>query len=162
MIEDSICVEMKKQQGELAIKLLKKIGLINKSLKVQNYQDALYIPILHHPTESQLKILNKSFLGINLSKASFSQKQNKPKKISELLEDKIPADLLKLLPKSMDIVGDVAIIDIPLDLKKYETLLGKAILEINKNVKTVLSKSSPVKGVYRLRNLKFISGKNQY
>ncbi len=160
MIEDSICVEVKKQQGQSAIKLLKKIYLINKSLKIQNKQETLYIPLIHQPTESQLKILNKSLFGFKLSKASFSQKQNKLKKINELLEDKIPAHLLKLLPQSMDIVGDIAIIDIPLDLKKYDTILGKAILEINKNVKTVLSKSSPVKGVYRLRNLEFISGKN--
>ena len=160
MIEDSICVEVKKQQGESAIKLLKKIYLINKSLKIQNKQETLYIPIIHQPAESQLKILNKFLFDFKLSKASFSQKQNKIKKINELLEDNIPAHLLKLLPQSMDIVGDIAIIDIPLDLKKYDVILGKAILEINKNVKTVLSKSSPVKGVYRLRSLDFISGKN--
>ena len=161
MTEDSICIEVNRKQGELTIRLAKKIGLINKDFKIQNYQENLYIPLLRQPNESELELLNRFLSGFKISKGSFSPKKNNIKKISDLLEDKIPDHLLKILPQSMDIVGDIAIIDIPNDLKKYDTILGNAILEINKNVKTVLSKLSPVKGVYRLRSLEFISGENR-
>ena len=161
MTEDSICMEVNRKQGELTIRLTKKIGLINRNLKIQSYQENLYIPLLRQPNESELELLNRSLSGFKFSKSSFYQKKNNIKKISDLLDDKIPNYLLKILPQSMDIVGDIAIIDIPTDLKKYDTILGNAILEINKNVKTVLSKSSPVKGVYRLRSLEFISGENR-
>jgi len=69
---------------------------------------------------------------------------------------------LKKLVKSFDIIGSrekaVAIIEIPEELKSKEKIIGKAIMKIHKNVRSVLKQTSPRKGKLRLRKYKLILG----
>jgi tRNA (guanine37-N1)-methyltransferase len=58
----------------------------------------------------------------------------------------------------MDIIGRVAIIQIPSKLETYEVLIGKAIIDVHKNVKTVLVKKGAIRGTFRLRNFKMVAG----
>ncbi len=80
------------------------------------------------------------------------------------LADKVDEDKLKLVPRSYDLVGSgkktVAIVEIPEELKGEKNLIGEAILKINKNVKSVLSKLSGRKGTYRLKDYELIAGAN--
>jgi tRNA (guanine37-N1)-methyltransferase len=161
MSEESICIKVNNQLGEFTIKLLNKVGIINKKLKIKKNQNSLYMPIIHKPTESECKFLKKSISGFEILTGSFNLKKNHIKKIDDLLETHIPKHLLRNLPQSMDIVGDIAILEIPFELKKYSEFLAKANLRIHKNVKTVLAKSSPIKSNYRLRSFKFLAGEKR-
>ncbi|MCW3998017.1 MAG: class I SAM-dependent methyltransferase family protein [Candidatus Bathyarchaeota archaeon] len=161
MSEDSICIEVNTKLGELTIRLLNKIGIVNKKFKIKKNQNSLYVPIIHKPNESELEFLKKSISDFQILITSFSLKKNPIKKIDDLLDNQIPKHLLKSLPQSMDFVGDIAIIEIPFELKKYSEFLARAVLKIHKNVKTVLSKSGPITGNYRLRSLKFLAGENR-
>jgi tRNA (guanine37-N1)-methyltransferase len=161
MSEDSISIEVNTKLGELTIRLLKKIGVFNKKIKIKKNQNSLYLPIIRKLNESELDFLKNSISDFQILSASFDLKKNQIKKIDDLLDNQIPSHLLKNLPQSLDIVGDIAIIEIPFELRKYSEFLAKAVLKINKNVKTVLSKSSPIKGNYRLRSLKFLAGENR-
>lgn len=65
------------------------------------------------------------------------------------------------LPRALDIVGDIAIIEIPAELKAHERLIGEAILTVHKNVRTVLAKAGAVSGTYRLREFEVVAGENK-
>jgi len=78
--------------------------------------------------------------------------------IREVLKEKIPENLINLVPRSFDIIGSIAIVEIHDDLQKYRKDIGNAILKVNKNVKTVYEKISSREGKFRLRKLKFICG----
>ncbi|OGY61787.1 MAG: hypothetical protein A3H06_01565 [Candidatus Colwellbacteria bacterium RIFCSPLOWO2_12_FULL_44_13] len=82
--------------------------------------------------------------------------------LKELLKKKLTESELSLIPTSFDIVGSkekaVAIIDIPKELEGKESLIGKALMKKHKNVKTVLKKLSPIKGVHRTRDYAVITG----
>ena len=76
-------------------------------------------------------------------------------------------DLLKglnekgYIPRAFDIIGNkekaVAIIEIPDSFKKKK-MIAEAILRQHKNVKTVLEKKSPRKGVFRIRSYRILAG----
>lgn len=68
---------------------------------------------------------------------------------------------LRLLYKSYDIVGDIAIIRISKDLRHKIELIAQAIMQTHKHVKTVLCQSSPVSGSFRLRKLEWIIGEKK-
>ncbi|RLI97031.1 MAG: tRNA (guanine-N1)-methyltransferase [Candidatus Aenigmatarchaeota archaeon] len=68
---------------------------------------------------------------------------------------------IKGAPKSFDQIGDIAIIEIPDKLKNYEKIIGQTVLDLHKNIRTVLKKASPRTGKYRLRKLKLIAGVNK-
>ena len=78
--------------------------------------------------------------------------------LKDALSGKLTKKELSLLKTSFDIIGDIAIIEVPNDLKKKENMIAKTLLIINKNVKTVYKKSGERKGKFRLRKLKKIIG----
>ena len=80
---------------------------------------------------------------------------------SELLGN-IPADLMEMVPRSFDILGSkghaVAVIEIPSELEQYGKVIGEALMRVQRNVKSVLSKSSERMGEYRVRNMVLLTG----
>jgi len=68
---------------------------------------------------------------------------------------------LELLPRSYDIVGDIAVIRIPEAIEHRTEAIAEAIMETNKHVKTVLRQVSPVLGELRLRSLRWIAGEKR-
>ena len=82
--------------------------------------------------------------------------------IKELLARKLSPEELALLPTSFDIMGNkekaVAVIDIPKELEKKEDVIAKAIMKKHRNVRSVLKKASPIKGIYRTRDYVLVRG----
>lgn len=68
---------------------------------------------------------------------------------------------LKSLYRSFDIVGDIAILKIPKELEDKGKLIAEAVMQMNKNVKTVLSQTSPIYGEMRLRKLEWLGGEKR-
>jgi tRNA (guanine37-N1)-methyltransferase len=65
-----------------------------------------------------------------------------------------------LLRTAYDIVGSIAIIDIPPELEGRERLIGEKILENNKTIKTVLKKIGPHEGVFRTQRMACVAGED--
>ena len=161
MCEKSISIQVDANQGELMIKTLKKLRILNYRLKIKKNNNQLLIPLIDKPSWEELVTLKLPNSDFQILDETFIPKKKQAKTLNELLNQKIPKCLVEKLPRSLDIIGDIAIIEIPEKLKTYSKPLGEAILELHKNVKTVLSKSSPIQGDYRLRSLNFLSGENR-
>ena len=59
-----------------------------------------------------------------------------------------------------EVIGSIAILQLPDERKKEAKILAKGILQENKHIKTILLKTSRVKGRLRKRQLKLILGNN--
>ena len=68
---------------------------------------------------------------------------------------------LAQLYSSYDIVGDIAIIRLTPHSKKHSEVIAKTLMNIHKNVKTVLAQTGPVAGEFRLRTLEHVAGENK-
>ncbi len=79
----------------------------------------------------------------------------------ELLKGKLTEDELKLVRRSFDVIGDIAIVEIPKELENKEKIIGEAILEHNKHIKVVAKKLGKTQGVERIRPVKIIAGENR-
>ena len=79
-------------------------------------------------------------------------------KLKKLLEAYLSIEKIKLVPSSFDVVGSIAIVEFPEKLKKDKKIIAKAMLDVHKNIKTVLEKVSERKGKLRLRQHKFLAG----
>jgi len=96
-----------------------------------------------------------------LGDAFFVQKRPAIETLAQVLERQLPLNLHSSIPHALDIVGDVAIIEIPPELDSYRAVIGQAILQTHKNIKCVHAKASAISGVYRVRDLSFIAGENR-
>jgi len=82
--------------------------------------------------------------------------------LREKLRGRVPDEVLGFVPASFDILGSrsgsVAIIEVPPELSGYETAMAEAVMEVHRNVKSVLAKESGRTGEYRLRELRLLAG----
>jgi len=145
------------KDGNTAIKLLKRLGLNQKQLKVRREDEHLLIP-LKHTLDNDAKTLLSKELGLAEEVECKSETNPQRRNVNETLSDILPPHLRAAVPKSLDIVGHVAILELAPELQSYKHAVGKAILEIHKNLKTVLAKSSNVSGKFRLRGYDLIGG----
>ncbi len=76
----------------------------------------------------------------------------------DILKSKIPKSKLAFVPRSFDLIGSIAVVNIKPEVKKYEKEIAKAIMQLHNPVKTVLKKASTMHGEYRVRKVKFIAG----
>lgn len=82
-------------------------------------------------------------------------------KLRQALTGKLSADELKLLRASFDVVGDIAIIEVPLELKHKAKVIGETLLGLVKNINVVLEKQGGHVGKYRRQKMKTLAGENR-
>jgi tRNA (guanine37-N1)-methyltransferase len=158
MSKGSACVRIPKIHGEKAIILANKLKIVDRELKIQSDEDFIYIPFVHQPSESELETFKKRVPDCEFLAYVFPERKKRVKTFVELLEDKLPPHLLASLPRAIDFVGDVAIIEVPPELYAHKRVIGEAVLKAHKNVRTVLAKAGAVSGTYRLRGFSIIAG----
>lgn len=147
-----------KASVEKTLTLLKQQGLLNAQLKIQSENDYIRIPLSREPFAWELEMIRNDVPDVKLCESEFPERQEKTTKPADLLSDKLPSHLLASLPHAVDFVGDIAVVEMPPELEPHKLAIGAAILKAHKRVRTVLSKSSPVNGVYRLRTFEIIGG----
>lgn len=161
MPKPSVCIKVPKSNGEKIIMLITKFGLADKSLVIQREQDSLCIPLIREPKGIELTTLKSQIRNFSILTSVFSEKQLLPETLTQALQDKLPADLLANVPQAFDIIGDVVVIDIQPKLRPYQTIIGEAIMQTQKNVTTVLAKASNISGVFRVRDYDYIAGEHK-
>ncbi|MBI4149675.1 class I SAM-dependent methyltransferase family protein [Candidatus Woesearchaeota archaeon] len=65
------------------------------------------------------------------------------------------------LRQSYDIIGDIAVMDIPQSLLRKRQLIGKAVLSLHHHLRTVLRRADIHKGKYRTRKLAWVAGERK-
>ncbi|MCS7124079.1 MAG: class I SAM-dependent methyltransferase family protein [Candidatus Bathyarchaeota archaeon] len=152
------CLRTLKVYGEKTITTAYKLGIIDKELEIQRDNNHIYIPLTRNLQPDELEKFRENVPTLEVSTYIFPERRKQPKTIHEALEDKMPPHLLACLPRAIDFVGDIAIVEIPPELETYKTKIGNAILQTHRNVQTVLAKVGAVKGEYRLREFNIIAG----
>ncbi|NWF87449.1 class I SAM-dependent methyltransferase family protein [Candidatus Bathyarchaeota archaeon] len=157
MPKKSVCIKIPKINGEKAITLANKTKLLNKELEIKRNETFLYIPLIHSPSQNELTTLKEQIPDFTILTSNFSEKRH-TKTFVELLENKLPPHLLASLPRALDFVGDIAIVEVPPELDTYKDVIGNAILKTHKSIRTVLAKAGAVSGPYRLREFHVVAG----
>ena len=161
MPETSLCIKIKKRHGEKALALTNKLGITDRELKIHQDTEHICVPLVRQPEENELVKLKAQIPDFELVTDVFTKKKQQRKTLIEFLENQLPLHLLDNLPKALDVIGDIAIIEIPANLKAYESLIGESILATHKNIRTVLAKVGAVSGTYRLRDFEIIAGERR-
>ncbi len=78
--------------------------------------------------------------------------------LKEKLKDKLSKEELGLLIKSFEILGEIAIIQVPEQLESKKHIIAKAVLEQHKNVKTVLRKIDKIENEFRIPKYEILIG----
>jgi len=142
-------VETVPKEAEKLRKLLAELKLLDLEYKIAKLDDKILIPIKKVTDEiKHLKIVERKV-------------ERLLKKQKRICADKFTKTERKYIPKSYDIVGDIAIIEMPNELKGKEKEVAEYIMKTNKTINIVAKKVGIHHGVYRTQNLKVIFGENR-
>jgi tRNA (guanine37-N1)-methyltransferase len=161
-------IKVKKVNAQDLINLIKKHfknkSIFNKKYEVIEREEYLYFPLSTQLNINKLRLKVKEQIPFEIIFIEGKKNLNyKSQSLEEELENKLPNELLEILPQSYDTIGDIVVVELdqynsikyPKEAKKT---IANAIIKVNKNVKSVYEKQSKIKGTYRLRKLKYLAG----
>jgi tRNA (guanine37-N1)-methyltransferase len=147
--------------GENALRILSQQNLVSRDYKVESSTKYVLIPLTRELSKTEKAELKHQFGSISTTEHFFSNSPRRPRSLREALHGKIPDQLLKSLPSSYDIIGDIAVLDPPPKLSDYEKELADGICEVNKNISVVLAKTGAISGLERILPTRLIAGEDR-
>ena len=78
--------------------------------------------------------------------------------LRELIKDKLQEEKLLLVPRGFEVIGDIAILNLPPSLYDEKYLIAQALLSHNKKMKVVLLKKNKLSGEKRTAEFEILIG----
>ena len=156
--EESLSIELPKRKGESAIHLLDQMKLLNRKLAPRATEDMILLPLIREPTPIEAHELEKALGKQSLAREKFHPRSEAVGSLEEILAQRVPVEIVPLVSKSFDIIGDIAIIELSASAEKFERMIAEALMEVHKSVRTVYSKAGPITTSQRLRPLHLVLG----
>jgi tRNA (guanine37-N1)-methyltransferase len=116
------------------------------------------IPLVNPPSAQNESVLRRELGEFRIQESSFEPAPTRPRTIRDAVGNNIPAFLLSELPRSLDVVGDIAIVELSPKLEPYSLEVANAVLQVNPHVRLVMKKATEVTGVFRTRGLEALAG----
>ena len=147
--------------AEPAIQSLIETGLLDRKFSVKKDNQTITLPLVRNPTAIEIDELRKLVPSASLRTEDFEPRKRHPRTLEEALAIAVSPNVLSRLPRSFDVVGDIAILELDSELAAYQTIIAEAIMEVHPNVRSVFAKSGEVSGAERIRPLRYIAGENR-
>ena len=160
-LENSISIELPKKQGENAIQLLSRLELLNRKLVPIATKETISLPLIRTPTPDQRTQIEKTFGKQVFSNGKFRIRSETTGSFEEVLSKHLPKDIVPLVSKSFDIIGDIAIIELSPAAEPYERTIAESLTQVHTSVRTVFSKAGPIVDSLRLRPLHLVLGEDR-
>lgn len=140
------------REGALLKEKLINLGVFDRLRKIQRPDEGVLLLPITRPIE----IDNTEVIS-----APGEPIEKKPKSHHDVLEGKLSADDLASVPKSYDLIGDIAVLDLPEEVWEKRGLVGESMLQAFPNIKVVAAKTAPVGTEYRTRGIEVIAGEKR-
>ncbi|MBS1263624.1 MAG: tRNA (guanine(37)-N1)-methyltransferase Trm5b [Methanonatronarchaeales archaeon] len=155
------CVEAPAERGQELKELLDRLGLRDEGLRIRTRDGDILIPLERPLDDEDVREIREAAPSVELTEAEFDARERGPASLREALRGKMPKHLLEEVPSSFDVVGDVAIVEVPGDLEPRGAELGRALMETHPSVSTVLAKGTAVEGEFRTRRHRLLTGEDR-
>lgn len=144
------CVKAKREEAEAIRRKLAQAGALDGGFVPCRDENFIYFP---------LKRESKTKFATVQKKLAKREEFGKP--LAAELEGKLSKNEAEAFIGSFDIVGDIAVLEIPEELESKEKLIADAVLKIHHNLKVVAKKVGGTAGEFRIRPVKVIAGEKR-
>ena len=165
---------LKKRDAQHFIKSIKikfkNVQIINKKYEILNENKYVLFPLVDNQDLLEIlsEFIGETFIFKLVYRKGILNLNYKHTSLQEALKSKIPETYLGSIPQSYDIIGDIATVEFDSSCLSnsvehiiYKKIIADAIIDVNKNVKSVFEKKSEIKGTYRLRELALLAGEDK-
>ncbi len=152
-----LCLKTKKEETQQARKYMAKNGWYDEKYQLGKSGKYILIPI--NENANQKKIVSK-FKG-TIEKRNLQKITKKTNSLRDSLINLIPSDQIDQLNRGFEVIGDIAIIEIPDESVNLSKTIAWTLKRLRNNIKIVARKGKRVSGKYRLRKSTIIVGENR-
>jgi tRNA (guanine37-N1)-methyltransferase len=150
-----------KKHAQTILRQLTKTQLLGCGFRLRTENETLLIPIARKLSPSEARALSKLVPGLSFREDEFAKIERPPSTLGEALSAHIPGDLFSAIPKSLDIIGDIAVIETPPRLAGYEKIIAEGVMRFQPSVRAVFAKAGIVSGEDRVRPLRHLAGEER-
>ncbi|MBR9707656.1 MAG: class I SAM-dependent methyltransferase family protein, partial [Candidatus Diapherotrites archaeon] len=147
------------KQAENVRRYLITNNLLDLAKTTYKTQETIIFPVTELVTPADIEALKK--LNAEVIKHEFKTRERHYKNIKDYLENKLSEKEFEKLNRAFDVIGDVAIIEIPYELEPKAKVIGQAILDVHSNIRIVCKKEGEHKGEFRVQDLKVIAARDK-
>jgi tRNA (guanine37-N1)-methyltransferase len=145
------------ESGEQVRQQLLELGILAIDRRIESEEGRLYFPL------TQEIDMDGIFSDVDSTEwqigfREFTPILSGPRTIREALENKLSESELDLLPRAYDLIGDIAVLEIPTALHNQRHVIGEAFLQVRPNFVTILGKRGAIKGTLRTREYELLAG----
>lgn len=145
-------VKVSLKDAQEVLSFARKNKIADSGYEISKDKNSLFFAV------SDDKQLVRKFPTIEAAHKKLNKTAKKKTDLKEVLADFLSETEIEKLITAYDIVGSIAIIEIPKELTKKEKLIAEALLKTQKNIKTVLTKGGIHEGMFRTQKMKFLAG----
>src|SRR5437899_9211051 len=140
-------VVVPRERAEEIRRTLQSQGLLLKHLRIGHEDGTILLPVR-----------KRVEIGFPAKEAEFDEGFVAVRSYKDVIE--VPPAMRRSLPSSFDVVGDIAVIKIPEELREHRRAIGEAIRRWNPRIGVVLEDRG-VKGEHRIREIDVIAGERR-
>lgn len=144
-------VKTAREKAEDVRRRLLSLSVLDKDRGIIRDDEFIYFPVLRAVSLPGCVVVRKKAC---MFKA-------RPRSLRDALRERLSESELALLPSAFDLVGDIAVLDLPDVLLKRSRVIANALLGTFRNIHVVAVKVSPVSLEYRVRGVKVIAGEKR-
>lgn len=141
-------LKVPRQAAEKTRRELAEADIISSEYAIFSEADFVFIPV------------KRKWEDFEIVEMEAEKREPQLRSLSEALSGLLGEDELEQLTTSFDIIGDIAIVEIPDSLQPKEKEIGDALLKVHKNLRSVFKKLGAMEGEYRVRKLQPIAGED--
>ncbi len=144
-------------EGERLRKVLLEEGFLDTDFKIVSQNSSLYMPLRQELLKEQIiDILGP--IDYDTGEREFESALQGPRTLADALDEHLSISELALVPRAYDLIGDIAVLEIPEELSEHSDLIGRVFHEVHKNFSTVLAKRGAISGTTRIREYQHLAG----
>lgn len=152
------CVEAPARRGQELKEVLDDLDLREGDLRIKTVGGSILIPVEGSISDAEMEEVRGEVPSAELLEGDFEERETGPRSLKEALEGRLPRHLLPLAPSSFDVIGDIAVVELPDELEDYGREVGDALLDTHPSLETALAKGSSVEGEFRTRRHRHLAG----
>ncbi len=160
-MNNDLCLKTDRRSGEAMKRALAKAGILDRNRRIAPDGDHLLLPITAEP-QGYLRESLAGACAFEILHSALPKPQTARPSLGRILEGRMPKELIGMLPKSYDVLGSLVLLEpLPDALHPYLSMIGEALLNVNKCARTILMKTGKVDGVFRVPSYAVVAGEDR-
>jgi tRNA (guanine37-N1)-methyltransferase len=154
-------IKVPKKGGQTILRQVTETELLDRGFRLKTDADSVVIPTIRKLTGQEASRLSELVPSLTFQEDEFAKAAKPLRTLAEVLSGQVPTELMSEIPRSFDIVGDIAVLETSPKLSEYEKIIARGVMRFQPSLRAVFAKAGDVSGEDRVRPLRHLAGEER-